>query len=165
MQYFYNIPQLMNEFKYLGIIFSRSGSFHKAKKHLVEQAQKAMYGIIRKIRQFNLPLEQQFDLFDKVVMPVLLYGCEIWGYENVDIIERVHLKFLKYILCMKSSTPSYMVYGEPGRFPLSVTIYTRMITYWAKMFQGQENKTVFTVYRYLFSRYMNNNESVNEFKY
>ena len=154
-----NVVESVNDFKYLGIVFSRSGSFCKAKKYLAEQAQKAMYGVIRKIRQFNLPIEQQFDLFDKVVKPVLLYGCEIWGYENLDIIERVHLKFLKYILCMKSSTPSYMVYGESGRFPLSITIQTRMVSYCAKMLQGQENKIVSTVYRYLFSRY--NNENVN----
>jgi hypothetical protein len=154
-----NVVESVNEFKYLGIVFSRSGSFYKAKKYLAEQAQKSMYGVIRKIRQFNLPIQQQFDLFDKVVKPVLLYGCEIWGYENLDIIERVHLKFLKYILCMKSSTPSYMVYGESGRFPLSITIHSRMVSYWAKILQGQENKIVSTVYRYLFSRH--DNENVN----
>ena len=77
-----NVIESVKEFKYLGIIFSRSGSFCKAKKHLYEQAQKAMYGVIRKIRQFNLPLECQLDLFDKIVVPVLLYGCEIWGFES-----------------------------------------------------------------------------------
>jgi hypothetical protein len=51
----------VNEFKYLGIVFSRSGSFCKAKKYLAEQAQTAMYGVIRKIRQLNLPIQQQFD--------------------------------------------------------------------------------------------------------
>lgn len=128
---------------------------------MVEQAQKAMYSIIRKIRLFNLPMEQQFDLFDKVVVPVLLYACEIWGYENIDIIEKIHLKFLKYILCMKSSTPSYMVYGESGRYPLYVTVYSRMISYWTKMIQGQDNKIVFTVYKYLANQYMYNNDCVN----
>lgn len=74
-----NVVEIVSEFKYLGIVFFRSGSFCKAKKHLVEQAQKSMYSIIRKIRLFNLPIEQQFNLFDKVVVPVLLCGCEIWG--------------------------------------------------------------------------------------
>lgn len=76
----------MREFKYLGIVFSRSRSFRKAKTLLCEQAQKAMYGVIRKIRQFNLPVDCQLDLFDKVVMPVLLYGCEVWGFENIETI-------------------------------------------------------------------------------
>ena len=67
-----------------------------------------LYGIIRKIREFKLPVECQFDLFDKVVVPVLLYGSEVWGYERLEIIERLHLK---YIFNLKSFTPSYMVYG------------------------------------------------------
>ena len=50
------VVEHVKEFKYLGIVFSRSGSFCKAKKHLCEQAPKAMYGVIRKSRQFNLPI-------------------------------------------------------------------------------------------------------------
>lgn len=154
--YFRNeIIENVKEFKYLGIVFSRSGSFRKAKTHLCEQAQKAMYGVIRKIRQLNLPVECQLDLFDKVVMPVLLYGCEVWGFENIETIERIHLKFLKHILNLKSCTPSYMVYGETGRFPLSVNIYTRMVSYWAKLFTGPENKIVHILYKYLLNQYNN----------
>ena len=147
-----NVIESVKEFKYLGIIFSRSGSFCKAKKHLYEQAQKAMYGVIRKIRQFNLPLECQLDLFDKIVVPVLLYGCEIWGFESLDIIERIHLKFLKYIFNLKSSTPTYMMYGETGHFPLYVTVYTRMICYWNKLLLSPENKIVCILYKYLYEK-------------
>ena len=76
-KFYYNnlVIESVRDFKYLGVVFSRTGSFCKTKKkHLCEQAQTAMYGIIKKIREFNLPLECQFDLFDKVVVPVLLYG-------------------------------------------------------------------------------------------
>ena len=56
--------------------------FFLKNNHLCEQAQKAMYGIIRKINKF--------DLFDKVVVPVLhvLYGSEVWGYEKLDLVQR-----------------------------------------------------------------------------
>ena len=71
-----------------------------------------MYGVIRKIRQFNLPLECQLDLFGKIVVPILLYGFEIWGFESLDILERTYLKYLKYIFNLKSNTPTFMVYGK-----------------------------------------------------
>ena len=156
-KFYYNTPNIENvkEFKYLGIVLSRTGSYCKAKKHLCEQAQKAMYGVIRKIRQFNLPIECQLDLFDKVVTPILLYGCEIWGYENMDIIERVHLKFLKTIFNLKSSTPNYMIYGETGRFPLYINVFTRMTTYWSKMFTCTEDKIVNIVYKYMYNQLSN----------
>ena len=71
--------EIVNEFKYLGVIMSRSGFFKSAKTHLTKQASKAMYGVLRKIRYFNLPVDCQIDLFDKVISPILLYGCEVWG--------------------------------------------------------------------------------------
>jgi hypothetical protein len=41
-----------------------------------------------------------------------LYGCEIWGFGNNDILEKVHLKFCKIILHLKATTPNCMMYGE-----------------------------------------------------
>ena len=35
-------------------------------------------------------------------------------------------------LGIKMSTPNFMVYGELGRVPLSITIYKRMIAFWRK---------------------------------
>ena len=55
------------------------------------------------------------------------------GFGNLEIIERVQLKFLKYILNLKTSTPNYIVYGETGCYPIHVDIHTRMISYWAKL--------------------------------
>ena len=66
----------------------------------------------------NLPIDLQLDLFDKLVTPILLYGSEIWTYENNDIIEKLHLRYCKYILSVNKRTTS-MVYGELGRYPLN----------------------------------------------
>lgn len=65
-------------------------------------------------------MDIQIDLFDKTVKPILLYGSEIWGLGNLDVIEQVQLKFYKHIFGLKSSTPNYMVYGELGVFPVKI---------------------------------------------
>ena len=49
-----------------------------------------------------LPIDMQIDIFNKTVKPILLYGCELLGYGNLDVIERVQLKNLKYILNLKN---------------------------------------------------------------
>ena len=116
--------EVVDDYKYLGILFSRSGSFHKAKQHIAKQATKAMYYIIKKAKELLLPIDMQIDLFNKMVKPILLYGCECWGYGNNNVLERVQLKFLKYILGIKSSTPNCIVYGETGVKPLQVDIDT-----------------------------------------
>ena len=75
------------------------------------------------------------------------YGCELWGYGNCDIIERVHLKFCKMLLHMKSSTPSFMVYGELGRYPLGIDIKIRMVSYWETFIDGKQSKLSNILYK------------------
>ena len=57
---------------------------------------------IQKGRRLKLPTDIMLKLFDSCVAPISLYGCEVWGYENTDIIEKVHTKFCKFHLwCIK----------------------------------------------------------------
>ena len=67
------------EYKYLGIVLGKSGSNVAAKNHIVEQANKALFSLLQKIRSLSLPLDIQIDLFNKTIKPILLYGCEAWG--------------------------------------------------------------------------------------
>jgi hypothetical protein len=68
------------------------------------------------------------NLAQKDIVPILLYGCEVWGFSKNEIIERVHLRFCKLLLNFKTSTPSYMVYGELCRYPLDIDIKVRTIS-------------------------------------
>ncbi len=88
-----------------------------------------------------------------MVTPVLLYGSELWGYEDTADLERLHLKFCKYILGIKSSTPNVMVYGELGRYPLSVVIKVRTVTFWYKLVNGKKSKFSHRIYSVLMQLY------------
>lgn len=72
----------------------------------------------------------------KTIRPILLYGSEIWGHGNVEMLERIQLKFYKYIFNLKKSTPSYMIYGETGVTPLIVHIKNRVISYWTRIIEN-----------------------------
>ena len=61
-----------------------------------------------------LPIDVQIELFEKIVRPILLYGSKVLGFGNLDVFERIVLKFLKIILNMKTSTPNFMMYGKQG---------------------------------------------------
>ena len=60
----------------------------------------------------NIPLDLQLNIVDTLVSPIILYACEVIGFDKNDNIEKVHLQFLKNILRVRTTTPNYLVYGE-----------------------------------------------------
>ena len=76
-----------------------------------------------------------------MVLPILTYGCEIWGpiiLNNVNEsnlynicdkpeIEKTHLKFMKFILEVHSKSSNAIVRGELGKFPLLINGVKLMI--------------------------------------
>ena len=125
--------EIVDNYKYLGTFFTKSGSFMYNVKEQYDKAVKAMYSVLSKCKQHNLSLDCQVDMFDRIIQPILLYGCEVWGFTKNALIEKLHMKFCKYILYVNTKTPNSTVYGELGRFPLIINVKVRMIAFWAKM--------------------------------
>ena len=144
-----NTIEIVDKYKYLGVFFSKSRSFLHCRKHIVEQARKAMYLLFSRINNFYLPIDLQLKLFDHTVLPILTYACEIWGYENLDMIEKVHTEFLRNITKSRKSTSLYMIYAELGRSPIEITIQSRIINFWNRIICGKKIKTIFFLYQVL----------------
>ena len=70
--------------------------------------------------------------------PVHLYGYEIWGFGNLDILERVQLRFYKYIFNLKTSSPPVMIYSELDILPLRLDIQSRIVSFLAKVNENVE---------------------------
>ena len=77
-----------------------------------------MFAVISKARRLHLPIDIQIQLFDSIVVPILLYGSEVSGFENCNVLKRLCIQFGKLILKAKKSTPDTMLYGELGHMLL-----------------------------------------------
>lgn len=141
--------EIVKEFKYLGILFFSSGSFLCARKSIASQAKKAMHLLYTRIFNLDLPIDLQIKLFDQTIVPILTYNCEVWGIENLDLIERVHTEFLRKITKSKRSTPLSFLYGDLGRVPLEIVIKSRIIQFWCKLLAGKTEKIARKCYEYM----------------
>ena len=43
--------------------------------------------LIPATRKKDLPKHVILNLFNRMVVPVLLHGCEVWGYETLDVLK------------------------------------------------------------------------------
>jgi len=53
--------------------------------------------------------------------------CEVWGFTILKLIEKLRLQFCKHVLCAKKINSRS--YGKLGRFPLSINVKVRMVTF------------------------------------
>ena len=76
----------VKSFKYLGFTISaKNCNFQKTIDDLALKANKAIYAIRRKIKPSQLPAKLAIKIFKSQIVPILLYGSEIWGpYMNID---------------------------------------------------------------------------------
>ena len=64
----------------LGVTFTNSGSMKTASQILNAKAVNAMFSLIRNTNKHGAcNMKIMLDLFDKMISPIALYNCEVWG--------------------------------------------------------------------------------------
>lgn len=128
--------------------------FVRIKKNWFVKLGKLCIVSLKKSRKLNLPIDLQLQLFDAMVLPILMYGCEIWGVGNNSIIESFCVKFYKTILGLKKSTPNCILYGELGRFPIEIFIKCRIVAFWKRIICEKQDKIAATLYKLMHSMHI-----------
>ena len=71
--------EVTNEYQYLGIKFTPSGSMTLATNELCTKASRAWFSISNIIyTNKRMPVKRAMELFDSLVTPVALYASEFW---------------------------------------------------------------------------------------
>ena len=133
---------ICTDFKYLVVVFFiRNRHFHQTKKHNAEQARKAMHVLFKRIHNLDIPIDLQLYLFDHVILPITLYGCEIWGFKIVKLL-KIYIMISLDRLLTQEKVPLYirMLHAELGRHPIQINIKSRMIGFWLSIVNGKESK-------------------------
>ena len=79
-----NIIEVVSDYVYLGVKMNYNNNFAKAIRKQLDQGRKAQFSMLVKARKLDLPIDIKCKL---LVSPVLLYGCEIWGYQDIEMLE------------------------------------------------------------------------------
>ena len=74
--------EVVSSYKYMGLLLTPKLVWTKAKEKLVDKANKSIITIkILQNKLESLSIDDNFKLFDTMIVPVLHYGSEIWGFE------------------------------------------------------------------------------------
>ena len=109
-----NNIEVVFDYVYLGTKFNHNGKFEVAMAKQKLKANKAKFNLMAKARQLNLSVDTFVELLEKLVIPILLYGSEIWGYEDPKQLQYMLNHTLRRYLRLHKTTPSCMLIGELG---------------------------------------------------
>ncbi|MEW8546755.1 MAG: reverse transcriptase family protein, partial [Candidatus Thiodiazotropha sp.] len=126
--------ETVSSYKYMGLLFTPKLSWTKAKEELAAQAKRALftlYNVQNKLGSFSHV--EAFKLFDTMIVPILTYAAEIWGYEYSTPIEKVHDRFCSNFLKLPRYTFAALSRGDVGRMPLCYTYFCKTIKYWIRL--------------------------------
>ena len=126
---------VVNAYKYLGIYFSTKLSFSASCRDLASKAKKALLVVIQRLRHYNNSNFEVFKkIFDTKILPIMLYGAEVWGLEkSVKYCEDLHLYAMKKFLSVDIKTPNDLVYKELNRYPVTITCAVISVRYWIRI--------------------------------
>ena len=86
--------EIVNSYKYLGILLTPCLKWSLATSTLAQQATRALTMInIYDRKCGNLTFDVAIEIFDKTIVPILTYGAEIWVCRFQKVIEKVHANF------------------------------------------------------------------------
>ena len=127
--------KVVNMYKYLGIYLSTKLPFSYTSNDLEDRAKKCISAIVKLLWSVceHSP-SVVYKLFDSEIQLILTYGSEIWGLSSDQkYLERAHLSALKRCIGVSPKSPRHLIYGETGRYPLSLNTYSRCIQFWLRI--------------------------------
>ena len=106
------------------MVFNYTGPYALKQEVLSSKGLKAFTILLAKLRMYKVQPKTMRQLFDAFIGSILSYVSEMWGFSKSKEIERIHLKFCKRILKVKSTTSNAGIYIKLGGYPLFITRYT-----------------------------------------
>ena len=146
--YKHTLLNIVDQFTYLGIKFNYTGNFKLACKALSEQALKSVHSLYNLFSSVSLNISTKLYIFDRMVVPILLYGSEVCAIGNICDLEKIEIQFYKTILNAKKRTPNDAILLELGRVPISVLFKERIFMYWLKIIRNKDS-LIYKMYRIL----------------
>jgi hypothetical protein len=142
--------EVVNSYKYLGLHFTTKLSLTLAVGELASKAKLRTIQILRcPFKLGNMQRDIFFKIYDAQVLPMLMYGAEIWGFQEYEVLEKAHLFACKRFLHVGLQTPNKMVLGDLGRYPLYITSAMRCVKYWLKLTRMPEERLPRKAYKML----------------
>lgn len=140
--FFNNEPiEIVNQYKYLGVIFNYNMGYSK---HLVGKLEAAKNAINATwssfIKNKDIALSKKMKIFLAASRSIMCYAGAVWGFKEYEEVEKLQRYFLKKVFNLPSNTPTYMLHIETGLHKLFLFTLRLHFNYINKIMEYSEER-------------------------
>ena len=149
-----DVIEITSSYTYLGLELTKDGEVKQAADTLSKKGKKAIGSLMGTIDRRVIKPAMAIKLFNCLVKPILLYGSQIWtpllatkqilGLAPLNLStyfrnhaglggERVHLRFLKWVLGVNKKATNVFCWGELGEFPLIYSALEQALSFFKRV--------------------------------
>ena len=81
-------------FNYLGLTFNYNGNFKLSQKVIAAQGRKALFCVLKSLKDVPLNAETKLYLYETYVKSILNYACETWGFNSAPDVKKIAVNVL-----------------------------------------------------------------------
>ena len=132
----------VNQYKYLGHILSPNLSFKddlRHKKGLVEAALATCMAVASDEILHHIRVDTLLQLYNACIVPIILYGTEVWTHTSLDVLEQLQHKCLKRLMKLPTSTPKAATLIETGILPIKILVHRKQMSFHHKLKNSPES--------------------------
>lgn len=129
----------VNVYTYLGVDVDYLCNWGEAKAARIRKATRAQFKVYRNLDDFGkLSADIMLKIFDSKIIPIALYGCEVWGVTDLSVFEKFCNNFYRALLKLRPNAPVTLAKGELGRNSIYVKVHIRIIKFWLNCISAEE---------------------------
>lgn len=133
--------EVVNKFTYLGVTFASSSLFLEMSKNSNIKAKQAIGTVMATLSKSKaVTWETRAQLYNSIVLSILLYCVQVWGLRYSDVLERVQVFFYKRLLLLPRSTPDCYLRLETGTVKLKWLIFKSCLGWLLKLLQMPDGR-------------------------
>lgn len=124
----------VDSYVYLGVTFQRNGRFTRHHKATLQKANKRateVWSLGERLFPNSFTIRQQ--MFESLVLPIILYAAEVTGFDGVEEYENTKRRYIKWTLGLPNSTRNSIVNCESNSVPIKTTRTMRAVKYENKL--------------------------------
>lgn len=125
---FHKQIKIVDQFKYLGVIFDKKLLWKEQLKYIIEKGNKALWASRRVVaKMWGLTPKNMMWVYKQIIIPRITYGCVIWwkllsNKANVKALDSLQRKALMLVTGAVSSTPLKALEALLSILPIDIHI-------------------------------------------